>query len=152
MQHPKSIKVYGRVFKVKYRKPGDLLKSKGALGLYHNYDTLIEVDLGQENHEIADTVLHELFHALIHIDGPRLSIKTEEAYVGCLASGLVQVLRDNPKLITWLAAHIHPAFHKALTESESPSPSDAGSDPGLQLELSNDAEAKHRQDTSRDQP
>lgn len=50
----------------------------------------------------ADTFLHETLHALYWVadlgDGEK-----EEHVVGHLSSGLVQLYRDNPWLLTWLA-------------------------------------------------
>lgn len=51
----------------------------------------------------ADTVVHEINHALWRISNLRDS-DDEERIVSALATGWTQVYRDNPKLIQWIAS------------------------------------------------
>lgn len=57
---------------------------------------------------IAEHLLHEALHGLIHVHksdldrGPR--DETEERYVAALAPGILGMLRDNPKLVAFLTA------------------------------------------------
>jgi hypothetical protein len=48
-----------------------------------------------------DTVLHELMHAVYSVCHLRVS-DDEERVVGMISSSLVQVFRDNPKLVAWI--------------------------------------------------
>lgn len=45
--------------------------------------------------EATDTLLHEILHALEHTGG----LPTRENHVRHFATGLIQVLRDNPSLV-----------------------------------------------------
>ena len=45
--------------------------------------------------EKVDTVLHEIFHAILAPE--KLQASTEEKYVTLLATGFMRVLRDNPE-------------------------------------------------------
>lgn len=48
-----------------------------------------------------DTILHEVIHAISRIQGLRKN-DDEERIANTLASGLTQVLRDNPQLVAWI--------------------------------------------------
>ena len=49
----------------------------------------------------AETLLHELLHAIYEIMGIKAK-DTEERVVAQMSIGLAGVLRDNPELMTWL--------------------------------------------------
>lgn len=59
---------------------------------------------------VRETVLHELLHAVLSIQGvdvtdePLLTSENEERLVRCLAPLLLDTLRRNPRLATWLLA------------------------------------------------
>ena len=95
---PKSLRVGGRGYPITLAK--DL---SGAAGLCH-YGSRIEILRGQTPLETADTVIHEAFHAVLYQQGRASGGKTEETYVRALATGLVQLIRDNPKFGPWLAS------------------------------------------------
>ena len=64
--------------------------------------------------QMRDTVLHELFHAVCdnvglsdHVDAPKDSVLTrelEERVVRALATGILSLLRRNPRLVAYLVA------------------------------------------------
>ena len=61
----------------------------------------IHIADGQRGPQLADTILHELLHAIY----ATFSLKDddeEERIVSALATGLVGVLRDNPDFARWL--------------------------------------------------
>lgn len=62
----------------------------------------IEVRAEQPNDIFAlDTVLHEVMHAIY--EGALLEAgDKEERVVAAMASGMVQVVRDNPDLVKWM--------------------------------------------------
>ena len=49
----------------------------------------------------VDTLLHELCHAIHRTYGLTVG-DTEERYCSTMGTALTQILRDNPKLLTWL--------------------------------------------------
>jgi len=71
----------------------------------------IEISLEEslEGLELTQTSLHETFHSIIHAYMPAGTTRnlkpgeeTEEAYVDAIATGLVQVLRDNPEYLDYV--------------------------------------------------
>jgi hypothetical protein len=99
MTPPDTIKVNGRLIKIKQRPQN---KMPGAAGLFYANKSLIEVAVGQDPQELRDTVLHETFHAVLHTQGREYGGEEEELYVRAIATGLIGVLQDNPKLVQWL--------------------------------------------------
>lgn len=73
-------------------------------GWCDNNDQVICVQLGLKCQKTADTLLHEIAHALVWNYGGAIDesdhIK-EEDFVGWIANGLIQVWRDNPDLLPW---------------------------------------------------
>lgn len=68
------------------------------------YQHGVAIDLKREQPNIVfatDTLIHEILHGIHRCCGLDDS-STEEAVVTGLATGLTQVLRDNPGLINWL--------------------------------------------------
>jgi hypothetical protein len=49
----------------------------------------------------AETLLHEILHAIYEIMGVKAK-DTEERVVAQMSIGLAGVIRDNPELMTWL--------------------------------------------------
>ncbi len=85
---------------------GDLVDSDGktdedAVGM-HLWGAHIQIKRTQHNDVFAaDTVLHEIFHALyknLAVD----HFTSEESLVSAFATGLTQVLMDSPELRSWL--------------------------------------------------
>lgn len=71
---------------------GEILYTKGMI--------LIAPD--QDGPCLADTVIHELLHAILHnVDTP-LTTKHQETTVTQLAHGLVELIQRNPHLLRWL--------------------------------------------------
>lgn len=103
MNLPTSLRVAGRTLPVTLKKDLD-----GAAGR-HYQGVSIAVLKGQPVLEEADTLIHEAFHAVLYGQGRDYGGKTEELYVRALATGLVQLIRDNPEFGPWLASlHTQP--------------------------------------------
>jgi hypothetical protein len=102
---PKSLRIFGRDWKV--RKMAKLLDEEGneAVGLSHLEQQIIDVRTKQSSLDTVDTLVHEVFHAIRHCQGRESGGEVEEDYVRTLATGLVGVLSDNPQLATWLFSH-----------------------------------------------
>lgn len=97
---PKTLKVNGRVFQLKLKAA---TRMPDALGLCYTDKGLIEIRKGQDPHELRDTVLHELCHAILSTQGREYGAELEELYVRALATGLIGVFQDNPELASWLS-------------------------------------------------
>ena len=68
-----------------------------ARGLFHNREGVIQIEWGQPADEQAETLIHEILHAIWASRQIQEPID-EEGAVSQLASGLATVLRDNPRL------------------------------------------------------
>ena len=80
----------------------DKLPDDDTWGTYLNASLLMQFQTGQPSNPFAaDTVLHEINHAIYRIFGLRNS-DDEERVVEVMATGMTQVLRDNPALVVWL--------------------------------------------------
>lgn len=71
----------------------------GALGVTHKDKALIVMDNSQSKESYADTLIHELLHAICHSYIPTLAPEEEESLITSLAHGLTQVIRDNPDVL-----------------------------------------------------
>lgn len=93
-----AVKVGRKHYRVRYRtlKP-DLY------GKMHYGHSSIDVDDGQSDAETADTLLHEILHAVWAYRNLPDRCREERA-VTELASGLTAVFRDNPGLLLHLEA------------------------------------------------
>lgn len=72
-----------------------------------DYDkAVIKVRDGLNDFSRKDTLLHEIMHAILHQQGRNDDPEEEERYVRALATGVIAVFQDNPRLAAWLAAPI----------------------------------------------
>ena len=62
----------------------------------------IRYNIAQSRKELANTILHEILHALFHTEGITVPARTEEFVVRNLANGLLGFIQDNPKFLNWL--------------------------------------------------
>ena len=93
---PKVIKVGGFDIEV---KPLENLESlaHGINGHFSAIEHVIRIDRTLPKLKLMDTLLHEVLHAIYNV-GNISDEDEEERIVSIMASGLTQVLRDNPKL------------------------------------------------------
>ena len=68
------------------------------VGVFKDQECLIEIVDNQSSQQQAETLIHELLHAIWATRGLPNRI-TEEACVTRLASGVATVIRDNPGLL-----------------------------------------------------
>lgn len=94
---PKKVRILGREYDIEYT---DSIKE---LGLCTWTECKIQIQEGQHEVEEADTVLHEILHAIHALMNIGLSSKVEETVVRKTATALIQVFLDNPQLVTYLA-------------------------------------------------
>lgn len=93
---PTHVRVLGRNIAINYDHADTT-----SMGQFDDADMAISIEDGLHPVEEADTVLHEIMHAiwwLMAIGKP----KTEEQVVRPLATGLTQVFQDNPALVQYL--------------------------------------------------
>lgn len=99
MELPKQIKVLNLTYEIRW-VDRQIETATDSHGFCDTSDQLIVVNGDQKRDAIADTILHEINHALFSalcITGEL----TEERIVRLMATGLCTVLRDNPSFTKW---------------------------------------------------
>jgi hypothetical protein len=72
-----------------------------------DYENLaIRLAPGQPSQQLANTVVHEIGHAILRLFGVADNAPEEE-YVTNGANGWCGVIRDNPELMKWLSAALN---------------------------------------------
>lgn len=99
---PETLRLMGREYTVTYTED---LEELGSCAVE---DCSIEVRDGQHPVEEADTVLHEVLHAVHFLMDIGLTPKMEEHVVRKMATGLMQAFADNPHLLMYLANAAEP--------------------------------------------
>lgn len=102
---PKTIRILGRDYKVYYRDD----MGEGFYGLCDPEDCEIDIREGLHPVEEADTVLHEVLHAVHFLMDIGLNPRMEENVVRKTATGLIQVFADNPRLLAYLTEALSPS-------------------------------------------
>lgn len=97
---PDTIRIFGRTYTFSYERAGGL--GQDRVGSCDNFHQIITIDDQQSLIEEADTVLHEVFHAIFYTMKIGLDMDTEEKVVSAMATGVVGVLQDNPEFAQWL--------------------------------------------------
>lgn len=94
---PSVVNIIGKPYTVKIVESLDDGASDGEMSEHLQQ---IQIAAGQTWENERDTVLHEAIHGIEE----RLQLKMREKQVAILATGLLQVLRENPKLVAYLCA------------------------------------------------
>jgi hypothetical protein len=100
---PEGIRLGGRQWRFRFRRPG---RMAGIAGRAQLAQSLLDISEGQSPTDEADTVLHEVFHAILYCQGRENGGKVEETYVRALSTGLMAALHDNPQFAQWLLGTI----------------------------------------------
>lgn len=103
VKRPTSVRVFGKTFALQY-VPHEVLTD--AVGVTYAMRQLIYIADEQTPVEEADTVLHELLHAIARVGNLGLSMDLEERAVTVLASGLIGVFQDNPDFAKWVTRRL----------------------------------------------
>ena len=109
MKGPDKVRVGPHRYRIRYDKDAIDLKAtehneRRLYGLTEPVSQLIHIDPTLAASQMRDTVLHEVLHACLSLIGADefLSPSKEERLVRALSPALLQVLRDNPKLVRFL--------------------------------------------------
>lgn len=98
---PTSVRVGYRTYRIEDWAP----KSAAAAHRYgeaSHGEAVLRVDLSYGPVEAANTLLHELLHAIAHTNHAEDLFGAEERAVQGLTGGLTQIMRDNPPVRDWL--------------------------------------------------
>ena len=104
MKRPETIRILGKRVSVKYVPAGDILLKDShddpepGVGRSDSTKQLIGIEDGQPLESEQDALLHEVMHMLEDWMG----IEISEDAVTKMATGLIAVLKDNPKLAAYL--------------------------------------------------
>lgn len=90
---PTIIRVLGRDVPVVFDE-----SMEKAWGEYDYLQQIVRIQKGQHPAFEADTVLHELIHAIDDV----MQLGMKERQVHCVASGVLALLKDNPHLLEYL--------------------------------------------------
>lgn len=99
---PSKVRIFGREYSINFHAYSPLNDSD--LGNCCNLAHVINIADGMSPMEEADTVLHEVLHAIswaMHLEYGCES--SEERIVSSFATGIMGVLQDNPRLAAYLA-------------------------------------------------
>lgn len=106
----RKIKVFHIDYDIK-RVSKKLCDKEQCWGYHEPHPPVLAIQEGIDGGRAADTLIHELFHAILSVMGTGQVVSTdpvqmEEHFVGLLASGLTSVIRDNPALLSYLAKQL----------------------------------------------
>lgn len=91
-----------RNYSLSQYKPTEIL-GNGHWGMIDNNVGEIKYVEAEQGTETADTIVHEVLHGIARMmDIPFKTKNYEETVVAQFATGLVTVLKDNPKLVAAL--------------------------------------------------
>jgi len=105
IQVPTSIKIGYRNYKLEEWKQ-TVATANEAQGQFFQKEGIIGYVTTEEGVSHANTVLHEVLHAIIYQWNMDLEEKVEEQVVNGLANGLTTVFVDNPELMDYLKTKI----------------------------------------------
>ena len=92
MNIPSSVAVCGKRYKIK------LVRGMDDSGNMYSHKCLILVDSEQDVQQLRDALLHEIIHVVEY----ETHLNLKERHVHTLATGLLDVLRKNKKLVEYL--------------------------------------------------
>lgn len=105
---PQVLRIMGRNYAVVFDSESPL--GSDNLGTCDNHKCIIAVREAQHPVEEADTLIHEVMHAVWYCMSISEGGAGEEAVVRRMASGFTSVLMDNPDLLKYLQAVQNPNF------------------------------------------
>ena len=105
MHIQEKIKVGYRSYKLEEWKQ-TVASANEAQGQFFSKEGVIGYTADEKGVSHANTLIHEILHAIVYQWNMELDEKTEEHVVNGITNGLTTVLVDNPKLIDYLKEKI----------------------------------------------
>ena len=105
MQTPDKIKVGYKEYKLEEWKQ-TVASANEAQGQFFSKEGVIGYVTTEKGVSHANTILHEIMHAIIYQWNIELDEKVEELVVNGLSNGLTTVFVDNPKLMDYFKEKI----------------------------------------------
>ena len=113
MRPPSKVRVAGMEFSIAGYPASEM---GGNVGLCELGPQRISYARGQTPHQLRDTLVHEVMHAIRYSQGCLYEGPEEERWVRSLATGLVGVLADNPKFSRWLISGLTPPTNESSSD------------------------------------
>ena len=101
MQRPDKIKIGNRNYKLEEWKQ-TVASANEAQGQFFAKEGVIGYTAEETGVSHANTLIHEILHAIVYQWNMELEEKDEEKLVNGLANGLTTIFVDNPKLMDFL--------------------------------------------------
>ena len=105
MQTPEKIKIGYKNYKLEEWNQ-TVASANEAQGQFFSIEGVIVYTADEKGVSHANTLIHEILHAIVYQWNMELDEKTEEHIVNGITNGLTTVLVDNPKLIDYLKEKI----------------------------------------------
>ena len=105
MNIPDKIKIGYRSYKLEEWKQ-TVASANEAQGQFFSKEGVIGYTADEKGVSHANTLIHEILHAIVYQWNMELDEKAEEHIVNGITNGLTTVLVDNPKLIDYLKEKI----------------------------------------------
>ncbi len=112
MTRPARIDLLGQPFTVRWEERSGVRLHEDddgywGVGISVINEQQVVVRTSQGPHQLRDTLLHEILHALIIMTGQSERFRgsgkhPEEPVVAAVATALLAVLRSNPEVVAWL--------------------------------------------------
>jgi hypothetical protein len=77
-------------------------RNEFKFGEVDHVEQIIRISRSLKPHRKAETIVHEVLHCLLFEMG-EVELHDNEAFINMLSAMLIQVLRDNPKLLAFLS-------------------------------------------------
>jgi hypothetical protein len=101
----KNIKIGYRDYKIK-NLDSIVSKCNEINGQFLASDGMIALSSTEDNISHANTLIHEILHAIVYQWGIELDDKDEERICNTIANGLTTVFVDNPSLLSYLQKNL----------------------------------------------
>ena len=101
----KNIKIGYRDYKIK-NLDSIVSKCNEINGQFLASDGMIALSSTEDNISHANTLIHEILHAIVYQWGIELDDKEEERICNTIANGLTTVFVDNPSLLSYLQRNL----------------------------------------------
>jgi len=101
----KNIKIGYRDYKIK-NLDSIVSRCNEINGQFLASDGVIALSSTEDNISHANTLIHEVLHAIVYQWGIELGDKEEEKICNTLANGLTTVFVDNPSLLSYLQKNL----------------------------------------------
>lgn len=103
---PETVRIMGRNYVILYEDKS--LLGSMAVGMCNQTQCIITVQEDQHPVEEADTLLHEIMHAVWYCMAIPDENVNEEQAIRSMATGMMAVIMDNPKLLKYFQSIQNP--------------------------------------------